>query len=191
MAEMNVIETLFENVHIVEPDVYKDHRGFFKESYNKKVFEQLQVPYQFIQDNISKSVEAGTIRGLHFQTNPKAQTKLIQVMKGVIFDVIVDLRKESPTYKKWQGFILSEYNHRQLLVPKGYAHGFCTLVPNTIVLYKVDEHYDFQYDSGIRWNDEELQIDWPVKYPILSDKDQELPSLQDGNHNFHFREKRT
>lgn len=189
--KMNVIKTLFENVNIVEPDVYKDHRGFFKESYNKKVFEQLQVPYQFVQDNISKSVEAGTIRGLHFQTNPKAQTKLVQVMKGVIFDVIVDLRKESPTYKKWQGFILSEYNHRQLLVPKGYAHGFCTLVPNTIVLYKVDEHYDFQSDSGIRWNDEELQIDWPVKYPILSNKDQALPSLQDGNHNFHFREKST
>ncbi|WP_028403422.1 dTDP-4-dehydrorhamnose 3,5-epimerase [Ectobacillus panaciterrae] len=187
---MNVIETVFENVKIVEPDVYKDHRGFFKESHNKKVFEQLQISYEFIQDNISKSVEAGTIRGLHFQTDPKAQTKLVQVMQGVVFDVIVDLQKGSPTYKKWQGFILSEYNHRQLLVPKGYAHGFCTLVPNTIVMYKVDEHYDFQYDSGIRWNDEELQIEWPVKHPILSDKDQSLPSLKDSNHNF-FSEKST
>ncbi|WJE55144.1 dTDP-4-dehydrorhamnose 3,5-epimerase [Bacillus cereus] len=186
---MNVIETLFDNVNIIEPKVYKDHRGFFKESYNKKVFEQLQVPYQFVQDNISKSVEAETIRGLHFQVNPKAQTKLVQVIQGVIFDVIVDLRKGSPTYRKWQSFILSEYNHRQLLVPKGYAHGFCTLVPNTIVMYKVDEHYDLQCDSGISWDDEELGINWPVKHPILSDKDRSLPFLKDSNDNFYFREK--
>ena len=111
------------------------------------MLETLGVTYSFVQDNVSYSTEAGTIRGYTFK-NPKAQTKLIQVMQGAIYDVIVDLRKDSPTFKQWRGYILSADNHRQLLVPKGFAHGFCTLVPHTIVMYKVDEYYSANHDSG-------------------------------------------
>ena len=187
---MKLIDTFFGGALLVENTVYGDDRGFFKESYNEKTWEEkLKSKYRFVQDNISKSMPAGTIRGLHFQLNPKAQTKLVQVVQGAVYDVIVDLRKGSRTYKKWKWFILSEHNHRQLLVPKGFAHGFCTLVPNTMVMYKVDEHYDAHYDSGIFWNDKELGIHWPISNPILSQKDQLLPALKEGNHNFYFEEK--
>ncbi|WP_242221182.1 dTDP-4-dehydrorhamnose 3,5-epimerase [Bacillus cereus group sp. BfR-BA-01380] len=187
---MKRIKTLFTDVILVEPTIYRDHRGFFKESFNEKVWEKQKIQYQFIQDNISESSDPGTIRGLHFQLNPKAQTKLVQVVKGVIYDVIVDLRKGSPTYKKWQSFILSEYNHRQLLVPKGFAHGFCTLVPNSMVMYKVDEYYAPEYDSGINWKDEELGIAWPFNNPILSEKDKHLPFVNEEQYNFTFEEKK-
>ncbi len=190
MHRMKRIKTLFTDVILVEPTIYRDHRGFFKESFNEKVWEKQKIQYQFIQDNISESSDPGTIRGLHFQLNPKAQTKLVQVVKGVIYDVIVDLRKGSPTYKKWQSFILSEYNHRQLLVPKGFAHGFCTLVPNSMVMYKVDEYYAPEYDSGINWKDEELGIAWPFNNPILSEKDKHLPFVNEEQYNFTFEEKK-
>ena len=120
----------------------------------------------------------GRFEGYTSRKNPKAQTKLIQVVQGAIYDVIVDLRKDSPTFKQWKGYILSADNHRQLLVPKGFAHGFCTLVPHTIVMYKVDEYYSAEHDSGLLWEDKELSIPWPVTNPILSDKDRILPLLQ-------------
>ncbi|MGG0131459.1 dTDP-4-dehydrorhamnose 3,5-epimerase [Bacillus tropicus] len=181
---MEVIETNFTDAKLLEPRLFGDERGFFTESYNKKVLETLGVTYSFVQDNVSYSTEAGTIRGLHFQKNPKAQTKLIQVMQGAIYDVIVDLRKDSPTFKQWRGYILSADNHRQLLVPKGFAHGFCTLVPHTTVMYKVDEYYSANHDSGVLWNDKDLAIPWPVTSPILSDKDRILPSLQECEDSF-------
>ncbi len=189
MHRMKCIKTLFTDVILVEPTVYRDHRGFFKESYNEKLWKEQKFQYQFIQDNISESSNSGTLRGLHFQLNPRAQTKLVQVVKGVVYDVVVDLRKGSSTYKKWQSFILSEYNHRQLLVPKGFAHGFCTLVPNSIVMYKVDEYYAPEYDSGINWEDKELGITWPFRNPILSDKDKMLPFVNEEKYNFNFEEK--
>ncbi|KEK24787.1 dTDP-4-dehydrorhamnose 3,5-epimerase [Bacillus gaemokensis] len=176
---MEVIETYFNDVKLLEPQLFQDDRGFFSESYNKKILERLGVTHTFIQDNISYSVKAGTIRGLHFQKEPKAQTKLVQVLQGAIYDVIVDLRTASPSYRQWQGYILSADNRRQLLVPKGFAHGFCTLVPETIVMYKVDEYYSPMHDSGIHWNDEQLAIPWPVKEPILSEKDRVLPKLNE------------
>lgn len=145
---------------------------------------KLSVKYQFIQDNQSLSAEVGVLRGLHYQLNPKAQTKLIRVLSGVIYDVIVDIRRNSPTFGQWVGVILSEYNKRQLLVPKGFAHGFCTLVPNTQVLYKVDEYYSPENDRGILWNDPALGIDWPTSNPVLSDKDQRHPLLKDAELNF-------
>lgn len=123
-------------------------------------------------------------QGLHFQREPKAQTKLVSALQGAIYDVIVDLRKDSPTYKQWQGYILSEENRRQLLVPKGFAHRFCTIAPHTIVTYKVDEYYSSVHDSGIHWNDKELAIPWPVKEPILSEKDRLLPTLTDSKDSF-------
>ncbi|CAM3998048.1 dTDP-4-dehydrorhamnose 3,5-epimerase [Bacillus luti] len=181
---MRVVETNFTDVKLLEPRLFEDERGFFTESYNKKVLETLGIAYSFVQDNVSYSTRAGTIRGLHFQKNPKAQTKLIQVMQGAIYDVIVDLRKDSPTFKQWKGYILSADNHRQLLVPKGFAHGFCTLVPHTIVMYKVDEYYSAAHDSGLLWEDKELAIPWPVTNPILSDKDQVLPLLQEYEDSF-------
>ncbi|MFC7679250.1 dTDP-4-dehydrorhamnose 3,5-epimerase [Paenibacillus sp. GCM10028914] len=175
---------ILNGASLIEPVVHGDNRGFFMESYNEDLFKQNGINHNFIQDNHSLSAEPGVLRGLHYQLNPKAQTKLIRVLTGAIYDVIVDVRKSSPTFGQWIGVILSEHNHRQLLVPKGFAHGFCTLVPNTQVLYKVDEYYSPEHDRGILWNDPSLAIDWPTSSPILSDKDQRHPLLQDAELNF-------
>ncbi|WFB58109.1 dTDP-4-dehydrorhamnose 3,5-epimerase [Paenibacillus sp. BR1-192] len=169
---------------LIEPVVHKDNRGFFMESFNEAVLGGQGVKFNFVQDNQSLSTEPGVVRGLHYQLNPKAQNKLIRVLTGAIYDVIVDVRKSSPTFGKWVGVILSEHNHRQLLVPKGFAHGFCTLVPNTQVLYKVDEYYSPEHDRGILWSDPVLGIDWPTSNPILSYKDQRHPLLKDAEMNF-------
>lgn len=168
----------------MEPKVHGDHRGFFMESYNNQTFEQLGFNYSFVQDNHSLSAEAGTLRGLHYQNSPKAQTKLVRVISGAVYDVVVDIRKDSPTYGEWFGVILSASNKRQLLIPKGFAHGFCTLVPNTEVIYKVDELYSPEHDRGILWSDPQLNIDWPSSDPILSEKDQLLPLLKDADIQF-------
>ncbi|MGG4344454.1 dTDP-4-dehydrorhamnose 3,5-epimerase [Paenibacillus lautus] len=181
---MNVTPLKLTDAFVLEPVVHGDHRGFFMESYNDSLFKQHGVTYNFIQDNQSLSAEAGVLRGLHYQLNPNAQTKLIRVLTGAIYDVIVDIRKSSSTFGQWVGVILSEHNHRQLLVPKGFAHGFCTLVPNTQVLYKVDEYYSPEHDRGILWNDPALGIDWPTSNPILSDKDQRHPLLKEAEMNF-------
>ncbi|GLI09891.1 dTDP-4-dehydrorhamnose 3,5-epimerase [Paenibacillus tyrfis] len=181
---MNIIPTKLEGVVIVEPAVFGDNRGFFMESYNGEKFKKFGIDHQFVQDNHSLSVESGVLRGLHYQLNPKAQTKLVRVAAGAIYDVAVDIRKDSPTFGQWVGVILSAANKRQLLVPKGFAHGFCTLVPNTEVLYKVDELYSPEHDRGIAWNDPALGIDWPTANPILSDKDGKHPVLNDAEINF-------
>jgi len=181
---MKVIETNFTDAKLLEPRLFGDERGFFSESYNKQVLETLGITYSFVQDNVSYSAEAGTIRGLHFQKNPKAQTKLIQVMQGAIYDVIVDLRKDSPTFKQWRGYILSADNHRQLLVPKGFAHGFCTITGNVNVQYKVDELYSPENDRGIAYDDPDIGIIWPMNNPIMSEKDTKHPQLKDADNNF-------
>ncbi|QGG58195.1 dTDP-4-dehydrorhamnose 3,5-epimerase [Paenibacillus sp. B01] len=183
---MNVHETKLPGLKLIEPAVHGDHRGFFVESYNEARFHQNGIKHGFIQDNHSLSAEAGVLRGLHYQLNPKAQTKLVRCTAGAIYDVVVDIRKGSPTFGQWQGFILSAANHRQLLVPKGFAHGFCTLVPNSEVQYKVDEFYSAEHDRGIAWNDPALGIDWPVRKPVLSDKDGKHPVLADADINFTF-----
>ncbi len=185
---MRKFETILEGVYIIEPQVHGDSRGFFMESYNQKMFQALGIPELFVQDNHSLSVEAGTIRGLHYQTNPKAQTKLVRVLSGAVYDVVVDIRKGSPTFGKWIGIILSEENKRQLLVPKGFAHGICTLAKNTELLYKVDEFYSPEHDRGILWNDPFLDITWPISKPILSEKDQNQPMLSDAENNFIYKE---
>ncbi|WP_025681699.1 dTDP-4-dehydrorhamnose 3,5-epimerase [Paenibacillus massiliensis] len=181
---MKLIPLQLKGAQILEPVVHGDHRGFFMESYNDQIMKNNAINHTFIQDNQSLSVETGVLRGLHYQLNPKAQTKLVRVVSGAIYDVIVDIRKSSPTFGEWVGVILSEYNKRQLLVPKGFAHGFCTLVPNTQVFYKVDEYYSPENDRGILWNDPSLAIDWPLSNPILSDKDQRHPVLADAELNF-------
>lgn len=175
---MRVEELSLSGARIIEPVIHGDHRGFFMESYNEHKLREQGIFFNFIQDNQSFSAESGVVRGLHYQLNPKAQTKLVRVISGAIYDVIVDIRKKSPTFRQWVGVVLSEYNHRQLLVPQGFAHGFCTLVPNTQVLYKVDEYYSPKYDRGILWNDPDLGIDWPTSNPILSDRDKLHPTFK-------------
>ncbi|MFC4323380.1 dTDP-4-dehydrorhamnose 3,5-epimerase [Litchfieldia salsa] len=181
---MNVIDTKLSGVKILEPKVFGDHRGYFMESYNKALFDEHGLNYEFIQDNQSLSSQVGTLRGLHFQLNPKAQTKLVRCITGAIYDVAVDIREGSPTYGQWVGVILSEHNKRQLLVPKGFAHGFCTIVPDTTVAYKVDEYYSPEQDGGIAWNDPALGIDWPTDHPVLSEKDKHHPTLAESKLNF-------
>ncbi|WP_372638280.1 dTDP-4-dehydrorhamnose 3,5-epimerase [Cohnella sp.] len=175
---MKLVETKLKDVWILEPAVHGDHRGYFMESYNKASFESLGLHFDLIQDNHSLSTEVGVIRGLHYQKSPKAQTKIVRVLTGAIYDVAVDLRPGSPTFGEWVGVHLSEDNKRQLVVPKGFAHGFCTTAPHTQVLYKVDEYYSPEHDSGIRWDDPDLGIEWPAAEPILSDKDRGQPSFK-------------
>ena len=181
---MKVTSLTLEGAKLIEPVVHGDHRGFFMESYNEKLMHENGIMHKFIQDNHSLSAEPGVLRGMHYQLNPKAQTKLIRVISGSIYDVILDVRKDSPTFGQWQGFILSDANKRQLLVPQGFAHGFCTLAANTQVIYKVDEYYSPEHDRGIAWDDPSLNIDWPVSNPVLSDKDTRHPLLKDAELNF-------
>ncbi|MCM3444721.1 dTDP-4-dehydrorhamnose 3,5-epimerase [Metabacillus halosaccharovorans] len=181
---MNLIKTSLDGVVLLETHINYDSRGFFTETYNKSLFFKKELNFNFIQDNQSKTLEAGVIRGLHYQDGPNAQTKLLRVLTGAIFDVVVDLRKNSSTFGKWISVIISEYNNRQILIPKGFAHGFCTIVPNTIVIYKVDEHYSKSHSKGIIWNDKTLNINWPVTNPILSEQDLKLPNFKDINSKF-------
>lgn len=186
---MGFIKTNLADAYLFEPKVFGDYRGFFMETYNDKTFKDEGFLYDFIQDNHALSVESGTLRGLHFQLEPYAQTKLVRATRGAIYDVIVDLRQGSPTFGKWEGFILSEDNKRQLLVPKGFAHGYCTIVQNTEVQYKVDKYYAPDYDRGIAWNDPALNINWPTNSPILSEKDKNHPLLKDANCQFTYESK--
>jgi dTDP-4-dehydrorhamnose 3,5-epimerase len=181
---MKIIETGLIGAVIIEVKIFGDHRGFFMESYTQTKFHEAGIKNTFVQDNHSLSVEAGVLRGLHYQTNPKAQAKLIRVVSGAIYDVILDIRNDSQTFGKWAGVILSSENKRQLFVPKGFAHGFCTLAPNTEVIYKVDELYSPEHDRGIAWDDPELGIDWPVTAPVLSDKDRTHPIFSKAETNF-------
>ena len=183
---MNILETTLQDVKIIEMAVFGDHRGFFTESYTKEKFLENGINIDFIQDNHSLSVEPGVLRGMHFQTPEKGQTKLVRATTGVIYDVIVDMRVGSPTYGQWEGFILSEYNHRQLLVPKGFAHGFVTLTPNCNVQYKVDEYYSKEHDGGIAFDDPALNIQWPMPVGklVLSEKDTQHPTLAEFDNPF-------
>ncbi|MBD2845919.1 dTDP-4-dehydrorhamnose 3,5-epimerase [Paenibacillus sp. IB182496] len=183
---MKVHATSLPDLKLIEPAVHGDARGFFMESYNQMTYLSHGIRHVFVQDNHSLSAEAGVLRGLHYQLAPKAQTKLVRCTMGAIYDVAVDLRRGSPTYGQWQGFILSSANHRQLLVPQGFAHGFCTLAPGCEVQYKVDALYSPEHDRGIAWDDPALGIDWPVSAPILSDKDRRHPVLADAEANFDY-----
>lgn len=186
---MNFAETYLDGVIVVEPKVFGDHRGWFMETYNNKVFLEAGIDINFVQDNQSFSATKGTLRGLHYQMNPKAQTKLVRCTKGAIFDVAVDIRKGSPTYGKWFGIELTAENKKQLLVPKGFAHGFMTLTEDVEVQYKVDEFYAPECDRGIIWNDPSIGIEWPLDItPVLSEKDKIAPSLETAENNFIYGE---
>lgn len=185
---MDAIETELKGAFLLKPQVFGDHRGFFLESFSKQAFIKAQVPHDgnFVQDNHSLSKETGTLRGLHYQLNPKAQAKLVRCTHGAIYDVIVDIRRGSPTFGMWQGFTLSAENMLQLLVPTGFAHGFVTLEANTEVHYKVDQYYAPECDRNIVWNDPDLAINWPVDKPILSSKDENAPLLKNAEINFEY-----
>ena len=174
---MKVERLAIPDVLLVEPARFGDARGFFSEVWSRRALAQHGITADFVQDNHSLSREAGVVRGLHFQRPPAAQGKLVRVVRGAVLDVAVDLREGSPTYGRHVATRLSAENWRQLWVPRGFAHGFCTLEPDTEVLYKVDAYYDREADAGIRWDDPALGIDWPVAAPILSDKDRAAPCL--------------
>ena len=165
------------DVVLVQPKSFSDDRGFFFESFKESEFLSGGIDEKFVQDNFSHSIH-GVIRGLHFQKTPKAQAKLVSVLKGEIFDVAVDIRKNSPTYGKWVSEILSENNHKLLYMPEGFAHGFCVLSEDADVLYKVSNEYSPEHEDGIIWNDPKLNIDWPISKPIVSSNDSKLPLFE-------------
>ena len=154
-----------------------DNRGFFMRTYDDKIFEEFGIDNKWVQENHSKSLDKGIIRGLHFQFPPFAETKLIRAIRGTVLDVFVDLRKNSKTFGQWDSVELSEENKKMVYIPRGFAHGFCTLTENCEVVYKVDNYYAPDYECGIIWNDAGLDIDWGIKNPILSKKDQRNMTL--------------
>jgi dTDP-4-dehydrorhamnose 3,5-epimerase len=183
---MDLTETRLPGVVIIEPKLFGDNRGWFMESYSKKVFDKLGINVDFVQDNHSFSAQKGTLRGLHFQNNPKSQSKLIRCTRGAVLDVAVDIRKGSPTYLKWVSVELSGENHRMFFIPKGFAHGFLTLTDNVEFQYKVDEYYAPECDRSIRFNDPAIGVAWNIKNPILSSKDINAPLLKDSDCNFKY-----
>lgn len=189
MLRMQITETFIQGLKVVEPKVFGDHRGWFMETYNEEIFQKAGIDIRFVQDNQSFSATKGTLRGLHYQLNPKAQTKLVRCTKGAIFDVAVDIRKGSPTFGKWFGIELSAENKKQLLIPQGFAHGFMTITDDVEVQYKVDNLYAPDCDRGISWNDPEIGIEWPLEItPVLSEKDEKAPLLKDADNNFTYGE---
>jgi dTDP-4-dehydrorhamnose 3,5-epimerase len=166
-------------VKLVIPQIHRDSRGFLSETYSRRIMELAGIAADFVQDNHSLSIEAGTLRGLHFQVSPHAQDKLVRVMRGSIFDVAVDIRVGSPTFGRHVSAVLTAENRTQMWIPAGFAHGFCTLEPNTEVIYKVTDYYAPECDRGLKWNDAVLGIKWPIDPDSvrLSAKDRRQPTL--------------
>ena len=187
---MEVIRTDIDGVVIIEPKVFGDHRGYFFESFSERDFNSQVKGVKFVQDNESKSCY-GVLRGLHFQKPPYAQSKLVRVVKGAVLDVAVDIRKGSPTFGKHVAVELTEDNHRQFFIPRGFAHGFVVLSPTAIFQYKCDNFYAPQSEGAVAWNDPDLAIDWriPAADVMLSDKDKNHPMLKDAPELFDFNEK--
>lgn len=183
---MDIIKTSIQDLYIIQPQVFGDSRGWFTESWSKKAFEEAGLYYDFVQDNHSFSANKGVLRGLHYQKGEAAQAKLVRCTRGAVLDVVVDMRKGSPTYMKWEAVELSCQNHRQLLIPRGFLHGFLTLTDNVEFQYKVDNYYNQEADRSIRWDDPEINIEWGVKDPILSDKDKNAPFLRDSDIDFYY-----
>ena len=180
---LSFIKLGIPEVLLVESFTYIDKRGFFIELYKESNFIKKNINTKFIQDNFSHS-NKNVLRGLHYQKNPNAQAKLVTALRGEIFDVAVDIRKDSPTYGKWVGEILSENNHKLLYIPEGFAHGFCVLSEEADVLYKVSQEYSPEDEKGILWNDTEINIAWPIDKTILQEKDSMLPILKNADNNF-------
>ncbi len=178
---MQVMETDIPDVKLLTPKRFDDSRGFFSESWNARTLASAGIDARFVQDCHSHNIAAGTVRGLHFQAPPAQQAKLVRVVRGTVLDVAVDIRCGSPTFGRTVCAVLSRENWRQMWIPEGFAHGFCTLESETDVLYKVTGFYSPEHDKGITWDDPALEIDWPdiARPDLLSDKDRELPPLAD------------
>jgi len=174
---MNITETKLKGVLVVEPQVFGDARGWFMETYNKK--KTPQITCSFVQDNQSYSAVKGTLRGIHFQSDPMAQAKLLRCTKGAIMDFAVDLRPNSETYKQWVGVELSAENKKQMFIPRGFGHGFITLTDDVEIQYKADNYYSPEHDSAILWSDPDIGIDWGTENPIVSEKDKNAPLLSE------------
>ena len=183
---MNAFHAALPEVLLLEPTVHRDTRGWFMESYVKEQMRSLGIDVDFVQDNHSSSQHRGTLRGLHFQNEPMAQSKLVRCTRGSVLDVIVDIRKDSPTFRRGVSLELTATNLRQVFIPKGFAHGYVTLENDTEVQYKVDKYYSKENERGIRYNDPDLGIAWVVERPVLSDKDAQAPLLKDSDCNLHF-----
>lgn len=178
--DMKHKQTKLPDVYYIEPRRFGDHRGFFAETYSQRVYIEIGIDARFVQDNHSLSSRIGTVRGLHFQVPPHAQGKLVRCGRGAIFDVAVDIRRDSPTYGQWVGYELSAENGAQLYIPAGFAHGFITLQPDSEIVYKCTDYYVPESEGALRWDDPEIGIDWPFQGDIiLSDKDAEAPLLAD------------
>ena len=178
---MKIINTKFEGVYIIEPQVFGDARGWFMETYSKK--KTPQIDCEFVQDNQSYSAQKGTIRGIHFQKPPMEQAKLIRCTRGALMDFIVDLRRGSPTYKQWLYIELSEENKKQIFIPRGFGHGFVSLTDDVEIQYKTDNYYSGEHDAAVLWSDPDIGIDWGVENPIISDKDAKAPTLKEFEEN--------
>lgn len=176
---MKVTETRLQGVYVVEPQVFGDARGWFTESWSEKKLAAAGIKADFVQDNHSYSAQKGTLRGLHYQLNPMCQAKMLRCTRGSIFDVAVDIRKGSPQYGQWVGIELSAENHKQLFIPRGFAHGFITLTDDVEVQYKADNYYAPECDGNIRWDDPDIGVEWPLEPVILSDKDKAAPLLKE------------
>ena len=172
---MEVIEEPLKGLFVIKPRVFKDERGFFMETWQKERYKEIGIDEEFVQDNWSHSTK-GVLRGMHYQKE-HPQGKLVSVRTGRIYDVAVDIRKDSPTYGEWYGEELSEENHLQLYIPPGFAHGFCVLSDTADFVYKCTDYYRSEYEDGFRWDDETFNIKWPVKNPIVSNKDSNLNSI--------------
>ena len=184
---MNKIETAVKGAYILEPTVLGDHRGCFMETFNEKVFEGLGLISAFVQDNESYTAKSGTLRGVHFQNDPMSQCKVVRAVRGAVADLVIDLRKGSPTYLRWQLVELSADNKRMLYLPKGCGHGFVTLTDDVQFCYKVDALYSKECDRSIRFDDPALDIKWGIKNPILSEKDSTAPLYQDSDCSFTYQ----
>jgi dTDP-4-dehydrorhamnose 3,5-epimerase len=178
------------DVKLITPKIFRDERGFFSETYHRQALAAAGITAEFVQDNHSLSIKNGVVRGLHFQIPPRAQDKLVRVTRGSIFDVAVDIRVNSPTYGMHVSTVLSAENWTQIWVPKGFAHGFCTLEENTEVIYKTTDYYAPECDRGLLWNDSTLGIAWPIAHAaaVLSQKDSQHPLFVELPHYFHFEE---
>jgi dTDP-4-dehydrorhamnose 3,5-epimerase len=181
------IPSAIPEVIIIEPRIYTDARGFFMETYKNSEFVKCGIQQNFVQCNQSRSAR-GVLRGLHYQKPPKAQCKLIWAVSGEIYDVVVDLRRGSPTYGNWFGLKLSAENRKMLYVPVGFAHGFCATSEEAAVIYLTTEEYESSCESGVIWNDPELAIDWPVVEPVVSMRDRNWPTLNFADNNFHYND---
>ena len=174
---MKFHETILKGAYIIEIEKTEDERGFFARTFDKKSFLKLDLETELFQCNVSFNKKAGTLRGMHYQTYPYEEVKIVRCTKGKIFDVIIDLRPDSQSYKKWFGIELSYENHKMIYIPKGFAHGFQTLEDNTEIFYHMSDCYMPEYARGISWNDKAIDIRWPINHPIISDNDKSYKSI--------------